>query len=74
MWSEAFQTLNVTTSDGVDIHLRHAGSGPPLLLLHGYPQTHAIWHDVAPQLAQEFHVVCPDLRGLKRQCFAVKEV
>ena len=63
MWSDTFQTQTVTTSDGVDIHLRHAGSGPPLLLLHGYPQTHAIWHEVAPRLARDFHVVCPDLRG-----------
>jgi haloacetate dehalogenase len=39
------------------------GSGPPLLLLHGYPQTHVIWHRVAPRLAEKFTVVCPDLRG-----------
>jgi haloacetate dehalogenase len=37
--------------------------GPPLLLLHGYPQTHAIWHKVAPRLAQRFNVVAADLRG-----------
>jgi len=45
------------------IRLRHAGSGPPLLLLHGNPQTHAMWHKVAPSLAQRFTVICPDLRG-----------
>ncbi len=39
------------------------GAGPPLLLLHGYPQTHAMWHRIAPALAREFTVVCPDLRG-----------
>ena len=39
------------------------GSGPPLLLLHGYPQTHAMWHRVAPRLAQRFRVVAADLRG-----------
>jgi haloacetate dehalogenase len=39
------------------------GSGPPLLLLHGYPQTHAMWHQVAPRLAERFTVVCSDLRG-----------
>ena len=39
------------------------GSGPPLLLLHGYPQTHAIWRKLAPRLAAEFTVVAPDLRG-----------
>jgi len=39
------------------------GSGPPLLLLHGYPQTHAMWRKVAPRLAQDFTLVIPDLRG-----------
>ncbi len=39
------------------------GSGPPLLLLHGHPRTHATWHRVAPILAQRFTVICPDLRG-----------
>ena len=47
-----------------EIFLRTAGGqGPPLLLLHGYPQTHAIWHRVAPALAERFTVVCADLRG-----------
>src|SRR5512147_3279431 len=39
------------------------GSGPPLLLLHGFPQTHAMWHRVAPELARTHTVVCADLRG-----------
>jgi haloacetate dehalogenase len=39
------------------------GSGPPLLLLHGYPQSHVCWHRVAPALARRFTIVCPDLRG-----------
>ncbi|MGE0765654.1 MAG: alpha/beta fold hydrolase [Hyphomicrobiaceae bacterium] len=47
----------------VRIHCRMGGSGPPLLLLHGYPQTHACWHKVAAPLAERFTVVAPDLRG-----------
>lgn len=43
--------------------MRYAGNGPPLLLLHGHPQTHACWHKVAPRLAKDFRVVVPDLRG-----------
>ncbi|WID95614.1 alpha/beta hydrolase [Bosea vestrisii] len=45
------------------IFLRRMGSGPPLLLLHGFPQTHLMWRDVAPLLAEEFTVICADLRG-----------
>jgi haloacetate dehalogenase len=48
---------------GVRIHAVIAGSGPPLLLLHGYPETHAMWHKVAPRLAKRFTVVATDLRG-----------
>jgi haloacetate dehalogenase len=50
-------------ANGTEIFLRLGGSGPPLLLLHGYPQTHAIWHRIAPALAECFTVVCADLRG-----------
>ncbi|MFD4630874.1 alpha/beta fold hydrolase [Streptomyces sp. NPDC058284] len=50
--------------DGVRLRVRHGGSGPPVLLLHGHPRTHATWHRVAPLLAAAGHtVVCPDLRG-----------
>jgi haloacetate dehalogenase len=57
-----FAERTIRTS-GATINLRIGGEGPPLLLLHGYPQTHAMWHKVAPQLAREYTVVCPDLRG-----------
>ncbi|WP_136805861.1 alpha/beta fold hydrolase [Desulfosediminicola flagellatus] len=49
--------------NGVQIKLRQGGSGSPLLLLHGYPQTHIMWHKVAPRLTANYRVVCPDLRG-----------
>jgi len=45
------------------LRVRHGGSGPPLLLLHGHPQTHVMWHAVASALAERFTVVAPDLRG-----------
>lgn len=50
----------------VSLHVRHGGSGPPVLLLHGHPRTHATWHRVAPLLAGSHTVVCPDLRGYGR--------
>lgn len=48
---------------GTSIHAAVGGSGPPLLLLHGHPQTHVTWHKIAPRLAERFTVVAPDLRG-----------
>jgi haloacetate dehalogenase len=59
---EGFESLQVQTT-GARIALRRKGSGPGLLLLHGYPQTHVMWHLLAPRLAQHYSVVCPDLRG-----------
>ena len=50
-------------TSGARIRVRHGGSGPPLLLLHGNPQTHVIWHKIANRLAEHFHVVVTDLRG-----------
>ncbi len=49
--------------NGVEIAFRRSGNGPALLLLHGHPQTHVIWHKVAEELAQHFTVVAADLRG-----------
>lgn len=59
---EGFSRTEIKTS-GARIVTVHGGSGPPLLLMHGNPFTHASWHKVAPQLAREFTVVCTDLRG-----------
>ncbi len=50
-------------SNGVTIQCAVAGQGPPILMLHGYPQTHVMWHRVAPELAQAHTLVCADLRG-----------
>jgi haloacetate dehalogenase len=59
---EDFKTYTVHR-DGVALHARMAGKGAPLLLLHGHPQNHAMWHRVAPDLAKRFTVVMMDLRG-----------
>jgi haloacetate dehalogenase len=59
---DGFTSKRIKTS-GAEIALVQGGSGPPLLLIHGYPQTHAIWHKVAPRLAKQFTLVIPDLRG-----------
>ena len=57
-----FEQRRIATS-GAEIDLITGGSGPPLLLLHGYPQTHVMWRRIAPRLAGEFTLVIPDLRG-----------
>jgi haloacetate dehalogenase len=57
-----FKRKRIRTS-GAAINLVQGGMGPPLLLLHGYPQTHAIWHRTAPELAKRFTVIASDLRG-----------
>lgn len=57
-----FDSRDIATRE-TTIHAVMGGSGPPLLLLHGYPQTHAIWHKIAPRLAERFTVVASDLRG-----------
>jgi haloacetate dehalogenase len=59
---EGFARKRIATSSA-EIALVQGGSGSPLLLLHGYPQTHAIWHKVAPALAARFTLIIPDLRG-----------
>ena len=57
-----FDTISFETAGAV-INARAGGQGAPLLLLHGYPQTHVLWHDLAPDLARDYQVVCADLRG-----------
>lgn len=61
---EGFVEDRVDVAEAVTLRVRYAGSGPPVVLLHGHPRTHATWHRVAPLLVAAGHrVVCPDLRG-----------
>lgn len=62
MMFQGFRTFDID-NDGIRIHGRIGGEGPPLLLLHGHPQTHLIWHRLAERLAQHYTVVVTDLRG-----------
>src|SRR6476646_4424792 len=57
-----FERRRIATS-GAEINVVTGGSGPPLLLLHGYPQTHIMWRKIAPRLAEQFTLVIPDVRG-----------
>ena len=59
---EGFTLSRIKTPE-IEVRVRHGGSGPPLLLLHGHPQTHAMWSRIAPGLARDFTVIAPDLRG-----------
>lgn len=59
---DGFTRQQIRTQETI-VNLVQGGSGSPILLLHGYPQTHACWHRVAPLLAERFTVICPDLRG-----------
>ena len=62
---DGFETVEVDVG-GTTIFARRKGGGRPLLLLHGFPETHVMWHRVAPALAQQFTVICADLRGYGR--------
>jgi haloacetate dehalogenase len=62
---DGFAIDDVDVGDVV-LRVRHGGHGPPVVLLHGHPRTHATWHRVAPRLSQRHTVVCPDLRGYGR--------
>src|SRR5919112_467034 len=62
---DEFTSCEIQT-DEASIFVRYCGSGTPILLLHGFPQTHLMWRGVAPLLARNFTVVCADLRGYGR--------
>ena len=63
MFFDGFGEAEIIEVGGEPIRLRRAGAGPAVLLLHGHPQTHAMWHAVAPGLINEFSVIIPDLPG-----------
>ena len=58
-----FTQQRVTVADGVSLNVAVGGSGAPIVLLHGFPQTHLMWRHVAADLAADHTVICPDLRG-----------
>ncbi|OON73306.1 alpha/beta hydrolase [Streptomyces tsukubensis] len=58
-----FRYRRVPVADGVELNVAVGGSGSPLVLLHGFPQTHLMWRHVAEELAADHTVICPDLRG-----------
>ncbi|WP_030886650.1 alpha/beta fold hydrolase [Streptomyces sp. NRRL F-5053] len=60
---DGFDQRRVPVADGVELHAAVGGSGPPVVLLHGSPQTHLMWRHVATDLAADHTVICPDLRG-----------
>ncbi|XOB62940.1 alpha/beta fold hydrolase [Campylobacterota bacterium DY0563] len=62
LFSNIFKEDKLHLND-VTINYKHGGKGKALLLIHGYPQTHTMWHKVANELANSFYIVCPDLRG-----------
>jgi pimeloyl-ACP methyl ester carboxylesterase len=58
-----FDQMRVPGADGVEVAVAVGGSGPPVVLLHGFPQTHLMWRHVAERLVEQHTVICPDLRG-----------
>jgi len=83
MFPERFKQ-QIITVNGVELCVTTGGEGPPLFLLHGFPQTSVIWHRVAPELARHFSLVMPDLRGygnsaappadLEHRCYSKREM
>jgi haloacetate dehalogenase len=69
---EGFELERIDVGE-VTLRVRHGGRGPAVLLLHGHPRTHTTWHRVAPLLARDFSVVCPDVRGYGESTVAPDE-
>lgn len=69
LFEKAFKTFQVKVAEGVSLQGRMSAQHnlPPLLLLHGHPQTHAIWHRIAPDLALHFNLIMPRFAWLRGQ-------
>lgn len=62
LFNETFKEEKIKVDD-IEINFKHGGKGNPLVLIHGFPQTHVMWHKVANELSKHFYVICPDLRA-----------
>lgn len=63
LFPKEFKNEKILVEDDIFINVTHGGKGKPLLLIHGYPQTHIMWYKVIEKLSKEYYIVCPDLRG-----------
>lgn len=63
LFPKEFKNEKILVEDDIFINVTHGGKGKPLLLIHGYPQTHIMWYKVVEKLSKEYYIVCPDLRG-----------
>ncbi|MDX9815216.1 MAG: alpha/beta hydrolase [Arcobacter sp.] len=63
LFPKEFKNEKILVEDDIFINVTHGGKGKPLLLIHGYPQTHIMWYKVVEKLSKNYYVVCPDLRG-----------
>lgn len=63
LFPKEFKTELLEVDNGIKINVSHGGNGQALLLIHGYPQTHVMWHKVVSELSKNYYVICPDLRG-----------
>lgn len=63
LFPKEFKNEKILVEEKIFINITHGGKGKPLLLIHGYPQTHIMWHKVVEKLSKEYYIICPDLRG-----------
>ena len=63
LFPKEFKNEKILVEEKIFINVTHGGKGKPLLLIHGYPQTHIMWYKVVEELSKEYYIICPDLRG-----------